>query len=93
MIFHDLFAALSLIYLFCWVDTGVRVFVSVVFVVSFSLCFPASILKFISCKLASLFFYSQVILRRQYPFFRFHFLFYVISAVVLCRGKMLLLKI
>ena len=35
MIFHDLFAALSLIYLFCWVDTGVRVFVSVVFVVSF----------------------------------------------------------
>ena len=35
MIFHDLFVSLSLIYLFCWVDTGVRVFISVVFVVSF----------------------------------------------------------
>ena len=35
MISHDLFAALSLVYLFCKVDTVVRVFVSVVFVVSF----------------------------------------------------------
>ena len=35
MIFHDLFAALVLIYLFCEVDTGVRVFLSVVFIVSF----------------------------------------------------------
>ena len=35
MIFHDLFAGLSLFYLFCEVDTSVRVFVSVVFVVSF----------------------------------------------------------
>ena len=36
MIFHNLFAYLSLIYLFCKVDTGVRVCVSVVFVVFFS---------------------------------------------------------
>ena len=40
MIFHDLYAALSLIYLFCKVDTGVRVFVSVVFVASFLSVFP-----------------------------------------------------
>ena len=34
MIFHDLFVALNLIYVFCYVDTGVHAFVSVVFVVS-----------------------------------------------------------
>ena len=32
MLFHDLSAALSLIFLFCLVDTGMRVIVSVVFV-------------------------------------------------------------
>ena len=39
----DLFATLSLIHLFCYVDTGVRVFVSVVFVVSFLCVFSVVI--------------------------------------------------
>ena len=44
MIFHDLFVSLSLIYLFCSVDTGVRVFLSLLCCRLFSLCFPATIL-------------------------------------------------
>ena len=41
------------------------------------------------CKLASLFFNSQVILGSQYPFF--YFISFVISAVVFCRGRTKLL--
>ena len=83
MIFHDLFAALSLIYLFCLVDTGVHVFVSVVSVVSFLCVFQPQYcnifhVNWLPCSLP-----LKNYFRKPIPLFLFHCTFSVISAVVL----------
>ena len=86
MISHDLFAALSLIYLFCEVDTGVCVFLSVVFVVSF-LCVlrpqycNSFHVNWLPCSLT-----PKLFSEANTPFL-FHCTFYVISSLVLCRGR------
>ena len=68
------------------------VFLSLLCLLSlFSVFSGRNIVIIIKCKLASLFFNSQVILGSQFPFFLFHCTFYVISTVVLCRGTVKLL--